>query len=284
MQKPGHELNFALRVAYVALPLVLHILDVKLSTSLSHIARKQGRLSIYTEAMKGFKLQYDGTDEVSEFIGKMIDCISIEGPAQRSHSGKSETNSTRQCHDSEYQYLSLAPSWSATVNDWSDVFVRRPSLYLRISLTIDLALSKGHFPDESDFPITLQSKSSFDARAPLYRITLAYTSITRDLSLEVIDLSPGDQRPGSEVDSNNREEHRNNSNSPLASQEISITEGVNHLPSASGDDELAIYIENCDVAGLAEGNPLLYNPGSWADGVFSEGEQFLSSEEQHFSL
>jgi hypothetical protein len=282
----GHELILALRVAYVALPLVLHILDVKLSTSRAHIARKQGRLSIYTEAMKGFKLQYDGTDEVSEFVGRMIDYISIERPAQKSPSGKGKANSTRKCDDSGDQSLSVAPAWCTTVaNDWSDVLVRQPNLYLRILLTIDLSLSKGHFPEESDFPTTLQSNRLFDTRPPLYRITLGDTSITGDSSQGITDLNHGGEWPGSEVDSINRQEHRhNNGNFPLPNRQIPIAdEVVNHLPAASGDIELPMYFDDSNMPGL-EGGPLLHNSGSWAHGMFAGHEQFLSSEERALQL
>jgi hypothetical protein len=70
-------------VAYAALPLVLHILDVKLATTQLHKARKKKRQKAYTEIIKLFQSQYDGTDELSEIIARMINSVSLERSVQR---------------------------------------------------------------------------------------------------------------------------------------------------------------------------------------------------------
>lgn len=234
--------------------------------------------------MKGFKLQYDGTDEVSDFIGRLIDYISIKHPAQNSPSGKSKTNHTRKCNNSCYQSLSGAPTWyTAVANDWSDILVRQPSLYLRIYLTIDLSLSKGHFPEECDFPTVLQSNRLLETPPPLHCITLGDTSITGDSSQGNTDLNHGDRWLGFEVDSITHQEHCHNSgNSPLSNRQIPIAdEVVNQLPASSGDIELPMYFDDPNIAGL-EGGPLFHNSGSWAHGMFAGHEHFLSSEERAF--
>jgi hypothetical protein len=236
--------------------------------------------------MKGFKLQYDGTDEVSDCIGRMIDYISIERPVQKSQYGKGEANSTPKCHDSGNQSSFVAPAWCATVvNGWSDVLVRQPNLFLRILLTMDLSLSKGHFPEESDFPATLQSNRLFDTRPPLYHITLGDTSITGDSSRVITDLNRVDQWPGSEVDSTSCQEDRhNNANSPLPNRQIPITdEVVNQLLPASGDIELPMYFDDSNMAGL-EGSTLFHNSGYWNGGMFSGHEEFISSEQRELQL
>lgn len=48
--------------------------------------------------------------------------------------------------------------------------LRQPGLYSRLIMTIDLSLSKGQFPVDTDFPAALQSKSIFGTRFPFYRI------------------------------------------------------------------------------------------------------------------
>ncbi|KAF5594072.1 cutinase transcription factor 1 beta [Fusarium pseudoanthophilum] len=62
-------------VAYAALPLVLHLLDVKLAKVPTQTARKQGRLNIYVETMKGLQNLYDGVDDVWTFIRAAIDSV-----------------------------------------------------------------------------------------------------------------------------------------------------------------------------------------------------------------
>ncbi|KAF2815567.1 uncharacterized protein BDZ99DRAFT_435984 [Mytilinidion resinicola] len=158
-------------VAYAALPLVLHVLDVKLSATESQSARKRRRLDIYTMTMKGLQAQYDGTDEVFEIIGKVVDYMSLEKSTQRRRSSN-EHKYVFQDSDSP-RLSSLEPkNPRRAVNDWGDVLLRQPSLYLRIALTMDLSLSKGQFPDDTDFPAALQSQNHIQTHFPLYRITM----------------------------------------------------------------------------------------------------------------
>ena len=154
------------RVAYAALPLVLHLLDVKLSNTPFRGAKKQRRLNIYLEAMEALQSQYDVTDEVGEIIGKMVAHISLE---QQETQG--ETPSTH----SEADLGSLAsksPDDPSVVNDWGDVLLRQPKLYLRLVITLDLSMSKGLFPKDSDFPLALQSKTRPGTRFPPYQISM----------------------------------------------------------------------------------------------------------------
>lgn len=263
----------------MALPLVLHILDVKLSTNQYNAARKQGRLKIYTEAMKGFKLQYDGTDEVSDFIRRMIDYISIERPVQRPPLVKGSLNSFHKSHDSSCRRSSSsAPIWSATVvNDWSDVLLRQPNLYVRILLTIDISLSKGYFPDESDFPTALQSQHVFDNCPPLHHLPLGGTS------REISDIRHGIRQPDSEMDKSNRREHHNN-NSPLPNGRISMAEQLVDNLTPAGNFGLPMYGENLGMAIQVEDTRTFYSPALLSERDFSEVERFLSLEEQAFLL
>jgi len=155
------------RVAYTALPLVLHLLDVKLSSTPFRTAKKQRRLNIYTEAMKTFQSQYDATDKVTEIISKMVEHISIENAEAQ---GETPSN------HSEADLGSLASKSSddpSVVQDWGDVLLRQPKLYLRLTITIDLFMSKGVFPTDSDFPVHLQSKvKPPGGQFPLYHISM----------------------------------------------------------------------------------------------------------------
>lgn len=125
-------------VAATALPLVLHILDVKLSShnkSSSSNPLKQHRLNILIQAMKSFQPQYDGVDYISETIRHIVNLTQLDTPAP----------------------LPTAKTATTTnISDWTDILASQPGCYLRLAMTMDLSLSKGRLPDESDFPDSLR--------------------------------------------------------------------------------------------------------------------------------
>ncbi|KAH6665007.1 cutinase transcription factor 1 beta [Halenospora varia] len=157
--------------AYVALPLILHILDVKLSSTRSQCAIRQRRLQIFMEALQVLQSQYDGTDRVSDYIEKSIKYLVVE---TQSNDGTPTDYPERRGVGMNNSVLA-SPSSAAyekpgqTINDWGDLFMRRTNCYLRTVVTVDLALSKGQFPEEHDFPMNLRS-DKLSAVLPLYRI------------------------------------------------------------------------------------------------------------------
>ncbi|KAF5539793.1 cutinase transcription factor 1 beta [Fusarium napiforme] len=133
-------------VAYAALPLVLHLLDVRLAKVPSQTARKQGRLNIYVETMKGLQNLYDGVDDVWAFIRSAIDSAT---------SGTLDT-----CPPTTSPVLSSAlcskPSASAHgADDWGKFFLQEPILYFRLSRTIDLSLAVGCYAEDSSLSLLL---------------------------------------------------------------------------------------------------------------------------------
>ncbi|EFQ31898.1 fungal specific transcription factor domain-containing protein [Colletotrichum graminicola M1.001] len=128
-------------VACTALPLVLHILDVKLSASSrsfdpnTQSALKQHRLNILIEAMKIYQPQYDGVDWVSETIRHIVNLAQIDSPPP----GELKNSGGK-----------------AAIVDWTDILASQPSSYLRLALTMDLSLSKGRLPEDGDFPVNLR--------------------------------------------------------------------------------------------------------------------------------
>ncbi|CAH0037767.1 unnamed protein product [Clonostachys rhizophaga] len=141
-------------VACTALPLVLNILDVKLSSrqqqqqqqaggggnldSNAAAALKQHRLNILIEAMKTYQPQYDGVDWVSEIVRHIVNLAQIDdGSAGEdgTGAGQQQTNG---------------------ITDWTDILASNPSSYLRLALALDLSLSKGRLPEDGDFPVSLR--------------------------------------------------------------------------------------------------------------------------------
>jgi hypothetical protein len=159
-------------VAYVALPLVLHILDVNLSTTPVQIAQKQGRLNIYMQAMKGLQSQYDGTDEVWNFIKSVVEYASIVSlgqlqPPQEPPRLPHRDGSASKLIDSIGSFSSRALVPATDASDWGRMLLKNPTLYLRLTHTIDLCLSRGRYPEDSDFPLLLKSTYT---HIPLYQV------------------------------------------------------------------------------------------------------------------
>ncbi|KAK7421685.1 hypothetical protein QQZ08_009859 [Neonectria magnoliae] len=126
-------------VACTALPLVLNILDVKLSASSKDpsldlnaaSALKQHRLNILVEAMKTYQPQYDGVDWVSEIVRHVVNLAQLDNT-----NAKGNQNSN--------------------ITDWTDILALQPSSYLRLALALDVSLSKGRLPEDGDFPVSLR--------------------------------------------------------------------------------------------------------------------------------
>lgn len=266
-------------MAYAALPLVLHILDVKLSNSPSQNARKQGRLKIYTEAMKAWKSQYDGTDEVSEFIVRMVDYISLGATHPQDPGLRSPTHIS---HKSPQSHQTTSPlplryegRSTAQLHEWSDLLLKQPRLYARLTLTIDLALSKGSFPCDSDFPIALQSQNIFGNRFPLYRITMDDPAST---SVATRDKNSGRESQSSEyqhhspLNSRTLQELNDFTKVALDPEEFGqdIHHSLIHSPIPISTDDISMYMGIYDMDAPERSCTTLDVPPIWADGMYSE--------------
>ncbi|KAI5864845.1 fungal-specific transcription factor domain-containing protein [Durotheca rogersii] len=143
-------------VACTALPLVLHIIDVKLSSQNNHtncsaepdpqLAAKQHRLNILIEAMKTYQPQYDGVDYISETIRHIINLAQLDAPANTGAGIPSFGNNGKQ----------------SRISDWTDILASQPGYYLRLAMTMDLCFSKGRLVEESDFPANLRGLFAAD--------------------------------------------------------------------------------------------------------------------------
>ncbi|KAF4464173.1 cutinase transcription factor 1 beta [Fusarium albosuccineum] len=123
-------------VACSALPLALHMVDIKMSSTSSSpgeiwtrpaVAAKQSRLNILIQAFRELHPKYDGVDSISKTIRYFMECTYLEQSAP------------------------------PPANEPTDVLARSPTYYLRLALTLDLSLSQDRLPNESDFPIRLRS-------------------------------------------------------------------------------------------------------------------------------
>ncbi|KAF4503411.1 cutinase transcription factor 1 beta [Fusarium agapanthi] len=133
-------------IAYAALPLVLHILDVKLAKLPSQTARKQGRLNIYMETMKGLENLYDGVDDVWTFIRAAVDSAT---------SGTLNTCSPRADSIPSSAICAKTTGSALVADDWGKFLLQEPILYFRLSRTIDLSLAVGCYAEDSSLSLLL---------------------------------------------------------------------------------------------------------------------------------
>jgi hypothetical protein len=121
---------------------MLHVLDVKLAKLPSQTARKQGRLNIYMEAMKGLQNLYDGVDAVWTYIRAAID----------SATSRVVTTPDASCSSAlcpkEFDSFQAADNWGTFLS-------QEPILYFRLSRTIDLSLAVGSYAEDSSLSLLL---------------------------------------------------------------------------------------------------------------------------------
>jgi hypothetical protein len=112
------------------------------------------------EAMKTYQPQYGGVDYVSKTIRHIVNIAQLDTPAP--------------------------PTTANVINDWQDVLASQPGCYLRLAMTMDLSLSKGRLPEESDFPASLRGL-----------FTAGYSSIKALMDAGKTNLAPLPQQSNS---------------------------------------------------------------------------------------
>ncbi|KAI3340611.1 hypothetical protein F4824DRAFT_487068 [Ustulina deusta] len=143
-------------ISCTAMPLVLHIIDVKLLSQNKQsratpdekrrTALKQQRLNILIEAMKTYQPQYDGVDYISETIRHIVNLAQIDPPSNPTNTPSSIMASPQD----------PPSSMQPIISDWTDILASHPGSYLRLSMTMDISISKGRLAKETDFPVKLR--------------------------------------------------------------------------------------------------------------------------------
>ncbi|KAL3469751.1 hypothetical protein BJX99DRAFT_267911 [Aspergillus californicus] len=170
--REGRAQNLPLSVlAYVAMPLVLTAIDLKLSPSKLDLERRRRRLDSLGEIVRHSGRVYDVTDFVTAGTNHILRLaymtsqhLFLRGdPDQQppqltensgSGSGSGSISSPTQLSAS----LSgtgvdiVDPSLSGRVNTWHDAFLRYPRAYLLISTSVDYSLAVGRLPYDSALP------------------------------------------------------------------------------------------------------------------------------------
>ncbi|EEH42840.2 uncharacterized protein PADG_07660 [Paracoccidioides brasiliensis Pb18] len=165
-------------VAYTALPLVLNALDVKLSGTTSQSATHKRKLGYYVEIMQLYRNRYDGTDYVAFLIQQVlkfaesqnltVSFLASAGANVVSNSTNDDSDVSGDT-DTSTALTERSNSDKAAENgtkSWGEVLVRQPRLYLRLSLSLDIAFARGQFPRDADLPSLVREFRPKDDSGP----------------------------------------------------------------------------------------------------------------------
>ncbi|KAL2823294.1 hypothetical protein BDW59DRAFT_163456 [Aspergillus cavernicola] len=160
--REGRAHNLPLSVlAYVAMPLVLTAIDLKLSPSSSEIERRRSRLDSLGEIVRHSGRVYDVTDFVTAGTNHILRLAYMtsqhlflrwdqdQPPQITGKRGSVSSNSG--------SAVEIELSRAGRVNTWHEAFLRYPRAYLLISTSVDYSLAVGRLPYDTALPELVRS-------------------------------------------------------------------------------------------------------------------------------
>jgi hypothetical protein len=214
--------------AYTALPLVLHLLDVRLAPQNSPTALKKRRLGVFLELFRIYEPRFLEIEYLWQTLRIVIDFLEIECPSNRqkflqqsAHQEVSEgifTDATRIVSSSilsKRTGSNIAPS-----RDWREIFSTKPHQYMPMALLLDLTLAQNRVPSRGDVFARLP-KNSYLARLfpspshgaglgntmPMMQIEMSQTQVEEEEEEEeeaeakIDDTKTSQEEAGEETDS-----------------------------------------------------------------------------------
>ena len=163
--------------ACTALPFVLEALNLRLSTSSQRVVH-QKQLDYYNNIMNTFRAQHDHTECVTTAVDSILRVVEPE----IGHLLLLTSAESPQSVDSYHSHSSMTTL--SRPSKWSDILASNPLIYLRLSLFLDLALSRGRAPHVTDLPIwTLGAADALQAPALASSLHLMTPSMASDMLL-----------------------------------------------------------------------------------------------------
>ncbi|WYZ40890.1 hypothetical protein EsH8_IV_001231 [Colletotrichum jinshuiense] len=128
-------------IACIAMPLALSVVSARLAAvngefsfeSPISAASSKRHLEVLMGAMKSFLPQYDGVELVKETVKRAADLAQADTQAQPANTGP-------------------------VITDWTHHLAKNPSLYMKMTMAIDMSISKGRIAEDNDFPAWLFSR------------------------------------------------------------------------------------------------------------------------------
>lgn len=163
--------------ACTALPFVLEALNLRLSTSSQRFVH-QKQLDCYNTIMNTFRAQHDHTECVTSAIDSILRVVEPEISHLLLLTSADSPQSISSHHSADRITTLSRPS------SWSDILANNPLIYLRLSLFLDLALSRGKVPHVTDLPIwTLGAADALQAPALASSLHLITPSLPQNFLL-----------------------------------------------------------------------------------------------------
>ena len=172
----AHHLPVSI-AAYTALPLLLHLLDVKLAPNSSAGALKQRRLGVFLELMRNYEPRFLEIEFVWQLLRIVIDFLDIENPSsqqiflqqQNPEDWKPQiyqatvdvTSSTTSNILSKSPGPVIIPS-----RNWREIFQSKPYQYMAMALLLDLSLAQNRVPSRDDVFVRLLNESALARMFP----------------------------------------------------------------------------------------------------------------------
>jgi hypothetical protein len=147
---------------------------------------RRRHLEVYVDAMKLYRKKYDGTEEVSEIIEKIL--------------ADAEPQTRRICARPRSTLACRNLVMSSKSRNWGDIFSQNPKLYLRLILALDMSFSRGKFPQDCDFPVGYRVAQLEDG-SPLQESPIEVGSAQAETVIPTATMEAGawemrDMRPG----------------------------------------------------------------------------------------
>lgn len=123
------------------MPLALSVVSARLAAVNGELsfespiaaASSKRHLEVLMGAMKSFLPQYDGVELVKETVKRAADLAQADTQSQPANTGP-------------------------VITDWTHHLAKNPSLYMKMTMAIDMSISKGRIAEDNDFPAWLFSR------------------------------------------------------------------------------------------------------------------------------
>jgi hypothetical protein len=112
--------------------------NIKLASHASQVAMEKSEMDIFLETMKLLGSRFDSTGYVLQFVTKDIQYFKSMFPHETGGINEHSTGS-------ETAVSSLVPAY-----DWAEVLMRGPTKYLSLVTYLDLSMSRGRLPNDTE--------------------------------------------------------------------------------------------------------------------------------------
>ncbi|GIZ46453.1 hypothetical protein CKM354_000957900 [Cercospora kikuchii] len=142
--------------AVLALPLILQAINVAAARGSGMEAVEIRRLDVFTRTLKSQQQNFDGSDFCADVLANIVAYAQDDAKFVNSMTAWRDDRKDMNGNGG----MSGAQGGAKLKLDWGNLVFKRPRLFLRLVLYIDLALSVGGPPSDGDFPAELQRSAA----------------------------------------------------------------------------------------------------------------------------